>query len=235
MKFKALSVLTIAGLLTGAVHAAPIQNGGFELGTGPGPDNATFWDWTPNANGMRVTSLDNSTPTALISPAFGSYFGYAENGAGTQASGEISQFGAQVPVGNPILTFWWRFFTNETPSTGFNDRFTVRIDGSITLSATVADVDTTTMITTDGPLLTPSGAPGQNQSFARYTEDWALYSLNASALAGEFVTITFRIQDAGASHNQSSGFAIDNVEIPEPASLSLLGLGGLLLVRRRRA
>jgi len=241
-------VLAILGSLSIAGRAsAAISNPGFESGDPvTNPDNADPWDWTPDNNGERVNALtnhgsdngDGTLGTHLIDPFSGSWFGYVENSASatTAAVSQSVTIDGQVPV----LEFWWRFFTNETPGeeNTFNDRFQVNVEGSISLTQTVASVNGTAMITTNGPLFSPTGGPpGLNQSFARYTAAWAYYALDVSAMAGETVTVNFRQADVGGPHNQSSGFALDNVQFvaPEPTSLGLLAAGGLLVLRRRKA
>lgn len=247
------AVVLVALTICNTGRATTITNGGFEVGGSLGTaDNATPWDWTPDVNGERVNALTNSAAnngdgsvgTHLIDPAFGDWFGYAENGNNVsgQLSGEVAQ-SVVVDANFPVLTFWWRFFTAETPGAEntFNDRFRVSVEGSSTIAAVVADVNSTFMISTDGPMYSPTGTPGQNQPFGLYTPQWLQYSLNVSPLASETVTVYFRVNDVGGPHNQSSGFALDNVQFvtPEPSSLGLLVFGGLtaiggMLVRRRR-
>lgn len=250
--------MSVASLMLGVSttsQAFGISNGGFELGTGVGnANNATDWSWSPTANGERVNALtassldngDGTSGTHLIDPYADSWFGYAENSGAIDAGPQSAQFSQSVTIdpANPVLTFWWRFFTAETPGTlnTFNDRFQVDVEGSLSLVQTIATVNGTSMISTGGPLWTPilgspSSNPGQNQSFGLYTPSWVFYSLNASSMAGETVSVYFRVQDAGGQHNQSSGYAVDNIQfvpVPEPAVMGMALLGGLLIWRRRQ-
>jgi hypothetical protein len=185
----------------------------------------------------------------LINPLVPTWFGYAENGGtGTPATGQISQ-SVLVTADQPILTFWWQFFTNETPGVENqnNDLFYVQANGGtpgVIVSPPIATVNATgpSMISTNGPLWTPVGGtlvPGQNQSFGLYTPSWSFGSLNLSADIGSTVTVIFRVDDSGPGHSQSSGFALDNIQFvpaPEPASVVILGIGlmGLVGYRIRR-
>ncbi len=249
-------VAAVAVMMSATARATVIANGGFETGIPvQNFDNANPWDWTPDQNGERVNALtnvpiDNGDGTSgphLIDPLFGNWFGYAENGnnGSGQLSGEVAQ-SVVVDAGTPVLEFWWRFFTAETPGqeNTFNDRFRVSVEGSSTIAAVVADVNSTPMISTNGPLWSPTTNggvnPGQNQPFGLYTAAWAHYTLNVAPLAGETVTVYFRVNDVGGPHHESSGFGIDNVQFvtPEPSSVAimatgLLGLVGLILRRRR--
>src|SRR5262245_6128018 len=135
-KFLSLTALLAVGLFVAAnaTARADVVNGGFELGTAVGnADNATSWDWSPDPNGERVNALtsvntDNGNGSAgphLIDPLAGNWFGYAENSTST-TSAQISQ-SVVIDAQNPVLTFWWHFFTKETPGeqNNFNDRFQV--------------------------------------------------------------------------------------------------------------
>ena len=150
-----------------------------------------------------------------------------------------------ITADQPVLNFWWTFFTNETPGQGnpFNDQFSVVARGSTNIfSPPIASVNATPMTPAGGLLFTPFGAPGQNQDFQLYTPQWAFYSLDLSALAGQNVTVYFSVDDVGGPHSQSSGFGLDNAQFvasPEPSSV-VLGLFaaaglGIVAIRKRRA
>jgi hypothetical protein len=63
---------------------------------------------------------------------------------------------------------------------------------------------------------------------------WAPVDLNFTA-PGSQVTVAFGWINGAAWSNGNATFAADLVLVPEPASLLLLGLAGLPLLRRRRA
>lgn len=63
------------------------------------------------------------------------------------------------------------------------------------------------------------------------------YSADISAAAGNTATIRLEISSPYAGEFEFSSMAVDNIvitEVPEPATLSLLALGGMGLLRRRR-
>ena len=65
------------------------------------------------------------------------------------------------------------------------------------------------------------------------------FSVDLTALADVTTTTTFRIEVGGVGNDGRHTNGIDNITlnatvIPEPGSLALLGLGGLLIARRRR-
>lgn len=95
----------------------------------------------------------------------------------------------------------------------------------------------------------PGGFPGSEDGTSLDSDDWyregwftngfwqAARSLDGETWDTSFVGIGVTSVDDGDWHGLSwaPGFAASTPTVPEPASLTLIGLGGLALLRRRRA
>jgi len=218
----------MAGLLVlpGAVYAG-VVNGDFETGTLSG--------WTVAGSAAADTS------SVGITPPEGTYQGYIETtgnytdyapvvvsslgvpgsaiaalGAGTPVNGTGISQSINVAAGD-VLTFDWNFVTDElTEDPMYNDFAFFTISGSAYL---LASRNSSTYDTTSPP----SGFEGQT--------DWATETYTFPT-AGTY-TLGFGVFNVGdAGYN--SALLLDSIAVPEPASLSVLAAGALLVLRRRR-
>ncbi len=119
------------------------------------------------------------------------------------------------------------FWTRETTSNPFPDRLILKLS---TNGAGTAQGDFATTLLTINPNLTTTD----------YPETWTQYSVTLTGLAapvsGRFA-FNYNVTDGGPAGNNSNYIGIDSVSyeaVPEPASMTALGLGALALIRRRR-
>lgn len=138
----------------------------------------------------------------------------------------------------PVMTFVnGSTISFQTKSAGgFADRLQVRIgtNGSDSNIGTLPeDVGTYTNLLLDiNPTETPTG----------YTTTWTTQNITLSGLSGPTTTrLAFRyfVHDGGPNGNNSNGIGVDTLRVgapvPEPASMAVLGLGALAMIRRRRS
>ena len=164
-----------------------------------------------------------------MNPVEGTHYAYTESG-GPGPIGVLAQSGVAISAGNAELTFSLDFFTDEPSTAAHNNDLTQLLvvpDGGAAVSFVLASVDGSSL-GNSGPITAYNSG-----GFDRHT-GWVASSVDLSAFAGKTVTLYFQVADGGTAGNYS-GFAIDNVQlVPEPASLGLLALGGLLGLRRVR-
>ncbi|MEM9418603.1 MAG: PEP-CTERM sorting domain-containing protein [Planctomycetota bacterium] len=214
MKFLAFStrIVAVAAITTAFTTSASAflaTNGGFETGDLTG--------WTASGAPF-VNPPDTWEVIDDASEAFdGQYYGRLE--AVSTPSGPVAkQANIGIGVVNPgdeiTVSFWARGAT-AVGGVHFVELFGELSGGGTSSSEIIG-----------GPVLTDLSAT-----------EWKFYEFSG-ILTGADVTGGATVQfvaSTGASNGSSSYLELDNVTIvPEPASLALLGLGGLAMLGRRR-
>ena len=123
------------------------------------------------------------------------------------------------------ISFFTRTVTNPAQ---FPDRLHVKLS---TNGSGTADADSATTLLTVNPGLTGADYPGV----------WTGYTATISGLSGPTAgrfAFNYELPDGGPLGNNSDYIGIDTVRytaVPEPASMTALGLGALAMIRRRRS
>ncbi len=186
-----------------------IQNGSFENATGAVPDN-----WTSTGNLAVITTQGETDGTKAL--AF-SYSNQPSNGA-------ISQSFATIANTTYSLSFDFGKYSINQPTEVASLRVHVfdglGVEGSQIFSELVSDA-------------TP--ATGDSNS----TDSPSVYSPFQFTFTASSDTSTLRFLDKSDAQSGGGGFdaMLDNVRIaavPEPSSLSLLGLSAFAFLRRRK-
>lgn len=134
------------------------------------------------------------------------------------------------------ITFWTRSLNGTVPGSAFADRMQVRLstNGGSSAGAGFASVgDFTTLLLDINPTLVAIGA-------GAYPTAWTQFSITLAGLPGGSASgsLAFRyfVPGGGPAGDNSNAILLDTVNVvPTPGAVALLGLGGLIAGRRRRA
>lgn len=226
----------VAGILaiSGHAHASLLADGGFDLATSGSATSGSAWGLTTNMpDGANLaaqfqTGFANANNTGVggtQAPGVGtgvwlrSFEGNQGNSGDPLAQMVLSQSVFAPANGDYVLDF----------VAGRETNFIARVF-SVTLSTNSqsVSVDLLTAAIPDGNL---GGAASANPGGTPFS--LTLFGVNA----GELLTVTAVMLDGADAQipGGQSAFLDDFNLVPEPASLALLTLGGLTLLRKRHA
>jgi hypothetical protein len=252
---KTLATFTTAALVTGATQtqAAVVLTENFELQDTASfvqawPDStASIWVSNQSFNGFRKYIWDeNWTSTALPGIPDSSTFTTSDG-----SQGFVFGYNAQVGMttkegtlgtvtGSGTITFDF-LMGQASASTATNSSILVEIFAFN--PATTSDANRGGKATDN-----PTGVSGvdwvqlHNETFTSTTS--VLEAKQAAVVVGNPATdyatditgwdIALRVGGGNFNHGVVDAYSLDISLVPEPSSLALLGLGGLLIARRRR-
>lgn len=216
-------ILTLAVL--SPVTLASVTNGGFEsedftgwstIGVtsietaayGAGPTEGSYQALMTNAHGNSVSDSDIETFLGLAAGTLDSLI------AGNATTGSAIKQTITVNTGD-ILTFDWNFLTDEVEA-GDDIRDFTFVSLSIGYTDIMADAVFSVFV--------PSSTPFNDETgFATFS----------STLASGTYTLGFGVMHV-EDNDVDSGLLLDNVTItPEPATITILGLGTLALLKKK--
>jgi len=236
--FRTTAVITAVAAVAcvGSSGALTVPNGSFETLIG-------------DASGNPVTISPNGFTSSPVGPGMTLQSGTYSDGStaadmvGWVGNQNVSVVAAQGPrTGNNVIALnaanWGNSGAATAPTTILSDSIGTADGSPVVISLWAqgnsgAGLPVVLDLLANGTPLTPTSAvsPGVvNGTYQEYTRTYDAGTM--AAVSGQDLTIQFGLGPTGSTGGQ---VRFDDVSaIPEPTSLALLGLGGLLIARRRR-
>jgi len=221
--------LAVAAMVVPAAMAQNISEGFENIGALGGGT----WDQINHSTTIGSTNWFQGNPAVFPAQAGATNAYIGANFNNTTGTNTISNWlilPTRTLSNFDTLSFWTR--TVSAPA--FPDRLQVRQSlngGSSNIGVTANDVgDFTTLLLDINSSMTTTGYPNA----------WTQFTINLSGIGAPTngrLALRYFTPNGGPSGANSDYIGIDTLtytQVPEPASLALLGLGSLALIRRRR-
>lgn len=212
---KTLVSLTTILIAAGTASADIATNGGFEFGTGGDSDA-----WTEFGGGAAGTVSERTMDTPIDGAWSHNLLAVGDNtvgGAAGISQNTLTDGGLASLLENTTLSYSFDAVTDYGPGgVGFYALRILNGDGAIVADTGLQMIATGSNAT--AVLNVPAFGGGANDTYAAYME----IVVNAGAFDGSY------------SNAKIDNVVLDGTLVPAPASASLIALGGLVAMRRRR-
>lgn len=233
MKKVLLAAVAVAAL-AGSAHADLLAYWNFNVSTaGTGGALGTLDTWNGSGfpadvgSGLLTSNITRNTNPVTNDGTLGTFGGDLLNSLfGDATGGALAVQGGASTINNGN---WFQF---EVPTTGYEDIILTYATRGTGTGFNSHDVSYS---------VNGGGFVGLGAHAAQNTSTWVLHTtdLSAVAAADNVASLVIRITLNGATgatgNNRFDNVQINGTQIPTPGSLALLGLGGLVAARRRRA
>jgi hypothetical protein len=220
----ALASVALGQSFTDGFEGADYTNNNLPSGT---INSAVLWTALNNSTALGAVGWFDGT-TSIISPHSGAQYLAANYNSGAGATTIDDWLMSPVRTFNngDVISFYTQ--TEDSLAGQFPDRLYLKLS---TNGSSTAIADFATTLVSVNPNLTTTG----------YPLAWTQFSVTLTGLPGAGSTgrfaFNYNVTNGGPGGTNSDYIGIDDVAysaVPEPASIAILGIGALTLLRRRR-